>query len=34
MTSEIINSSKAVGPEKLMELIKNYSKNVNYSSIY
>jgi len=27
LTSELIDSSKSVGPEKLMELIKNYSKN-------
>lgn len=27
MAHSIINSSKAVGPEKLLELIKNYSKN-------
>jgi len=27
MAHSIINSSKAVGPDKLLELIKNYSKN-------
>lgn len=27
LTNELLNSSKSVGADKLLELIKNYSKN-------